>query len=285
MAKYVKSLIEYLQAVKEISCNEESDMLVFRGHPNKGYLLQPSVFRSSKNFTVDKERTLYRKILIDYPEKFQNRDHISHLALMQHYGGDTRLLDFSRNPLVSLYFATEQNPNDDGQVIVCKVSKDSVLHHTSDKALMLACLPTFSDKDQKAIRTFCEQHPGKIHPQLVGQSDVMTRFLHEIRRECPAFECAIIGKHLLTNYFVAAYKDSQRIKVQNGLFLLFGLKDTLADRDPSLNITRINIAKQSKPQILKDLKQIDISFSTMYPSLERHARALLGKRAEWVDVL
>lgn len=57
----------------------------------------------------------------------------------------------------------------------------------------------------------------------------MIRFLHEVRGEYPAFECAIVGEHLLNSYFVRKNKDNQRMKIQDGYFIICGLDNWLID--------------------------------------------------------
>ena len=182
---------------------------------------------------------------------------------------------------MSLYFASEAGKNDDGQVIVCKVKKDQILHHTSDKALMLSCLPCFKDEEQRKIRMFCEKHNNRMNHNILDET--MERFLHEIRRECPAFECAIIGDDLLKNYFVQTYKDSERLRIQSGLFVLFGLGSREMDNDPRV-VKRINIAHERKNEILKELRLINISNSTVYPDFERRAMEIAHRRVDWIDI-
>ena len=181
------------------------------------------------------------------------------------------------NPLVALYFASETGTEQDGQVIVCKVKKEDILFFNSDKAMMLACLPVFSDQKQNEIKRFCKENQGEINEEKAKTCRDFHRFLHEIRGEYPAFECEIIGKDLLKNYFVRAYKDNERIKIQNGLFMIFGLNDKEADYDERI-CYRINIRANAKQQILKELKLMGISTSTIYPGLERRAMELARKK-------
>ena len=277
----VASFIDYWRIIQKINCKED-EILLFRGHAQNDYRMEPSAFREKKNGIVDCERNNLREIMIDYPESF-GRDHMGNLAVLQHYGGKTRLLDFTTNPLISLYIAAEANDKKDGQVIVGRVKKSDILHHTSDKALMLACLPVFSDGEQEEIRRFCTYHKGEINKRMIADNYVMRRFLHEIRRECPAFECEIIGKDLLNNYYVNTYKDTDRIKAQDGLFMIFGLGQKNADDDKSI-IKRIDIRAGKKKQILKELKLAGISSSRIYPDLERRAMEISRKKADWIDI-
>lgn len=145
----------------------------------------------------------------------------------------------------------------------------------SDRALMLSCLPCFKDSEQEAIRQFCLSHRGRIY------DNPMHKFLHEIRGEYPGFACEMIGEDLLKGYFVAPFKDNERMKLQNGLFYIFGLdKEEL---DNKLDLVRIVICKDSKKAVLKDLEMMNISNSYLYSGVERSAMHIKGKRANWIN--
>ena len=278
----VYSVCEFLQSVKTMKSLKyaEDEILFFRGSSDKAYSLQPSVFRQGNKLT---ESDAYHDIMMEYPEQFVGKEHLSNLVKMQHYGLRTRLLDVTRNPLIALYFACEQNLNKDAKVSCFKKKKSEVLHHNSDRALMLACIPAFSVKEQEEIRKFCELHRGLITDNMIASNVSMKRLLHEIRSEFPAFETAIIGEDLLKNYFVATYKDNQRMKVQDGAFVICGLQNNVDD----LNNIAVDIVIDSsaKKEILRDLKLLGISSSTVYPDFERTAMAIASdRRVDWVDI-
>lgn len=282
MSNIIDSVHEFLQAIKSNSKlqYEDDEILFFRGLSDKQYDLKPSAFRPSNGET---ESEAYHDIMMEYPEQFAKKEHLSNLVKMQHYGLHTRLLDISRNPLIALYFASEQNPNVNAKVACFKVKKSEVLHHNSDKALMLACIPAFSDEDQNGIKKFCEQHRGVITDDMIGNNAVMKRFLHEIQSEFPAFATAIVGEDLLKNYFVATYKDNQRMKVQDGAFVICGLQKDVKDLDRIA--VNIEIDYSAKKDILKDLKMLGIANNTVYPDFERTSMAIASDRkVNWVNI-
>ncbi len=102
---------------------------VFRGHSDSRYTLVPSVGRGARTST---SRQKYERSLV---EIFKREAHgllpalpktdWELLSLARHHGLPTRLLDWTHNLLVALYFAVEHNPEVDGQFLALNAVTDS----------------------------------------------------------------------------------------------------------------------------------------------------------------
>lgn len=92
--------------------------LWFRGQRNATYPLAPGAFRPKQ--IGDQEKDVFYEetsasfhFMLRRPEyRSQCASDFEWLALLQHYGGFTRLLDWTENALVAMFFAVEESSND-----------------------------------------------------------------------------------------------------------------------------------------------------------------------------
>lgn len=132
----IKSLNSYIKYVKNY-CMEE--MVLFRGQPEDKPLL-PKIARSEFEWKGD-ILTVERDMIEDFKKRsrpfldFKPDTDWDLLALAQHYGMATRLLDWTKNPLSALWFAVRKpvkRRNQKGVVWVFPVKREDVVG-TKDK--------------------------------------------------------------------------------------------------------------------------------------------------------
>lgn len=103
------------------------DRAVFRGVSNSKWTLIPKVGRVLKTLRPEVRREwetrMFRTFVrrgVPYVNHWNPSSEWDWLALAQHHGVPTRLLDWSHNPLVALYFAVEPDGLEDAAVYVCR---------------------------------------------------------------------------------------------------------------------------------------------------------------------
>lgn len=134
----IDSWDEYKEKVK----NYQS--WTFRGQSDSEWEIQSSLARVFKTFKVNKivqnfqeERSvrIFKGKVHDFLKHIPaDNDTLQWLAIMQHFGAPTRLIDFSWSPYVAAFFALENTTKDSAVWAICssKISEKNKIKNCSD---------------------------------------------------------------------------------------------------------------------------------------------------------
>ena len=155
----ITDIEHYLQIIEPIRL-ENNEYLLFRGQSNDDPLL-PGIARKKPNFnTSGKER-----IMLDHLKRVgflklnnQNLDIWDLLILAQHHGMQARLLDWSSNPLVALWFAVQN---------VYRYKQDSYVYILSADSNM--AIDKYENKDPFSLNQTFILKPTLNNERIIGQ--------------------------------------------------------------------------------------------------------------------
>lgn len=211
---------KYKQKEKEDNC-----LYVFRGETNCYNTIQASLFNVKDG--LKKEDRFYQKALSSMPEQFRHlQTTFDRLSQMRHYEFPVRLLDVSENILTALFMALDSwqgNPtnalrckysNIDPQntifpcprIDVIRIPKDRIKEAESDLVTNICCL-------------------AKVKEEF--SFDML---FHEIKQENLDFHEDVFWNNfqeLFTNWCVYPRFTNPRIAMQQGMYVLFGLSESI----------------------------------------------------------
>jgi hypothetical protein len=134
-AKTVADMLSILKKLQfQFGCSPKGSGFLFRGNQDVSYSLLPGIYRcfsekqharlidgsiEGKVYQANENEILahFRKEAGGILNFVAQSDDFTWLQYAQHYGVSTRLLDFSANPLVALYFCCHGEKPCDGAVL------------------------------------------------------------------------------------------------------------------------------------------------------------------------
>lgn len=231
-----------------------SEHWAFRGQADAQWVLNNAIERTEFIH-------FYKGIEIDFVAEFQRgaRNYLSKdetpghliewLALMQHHGAPTRLLDLTRSPFIAAYFAFEFCwIQQDQNVAVWAVN----IEHLKNKAV-----PILSEEFGDALK----QSRNLINEEL--------------------FEKIFRRNNRRLVFPVEPFRMNRRYSLQQSVFISTGISDVplmeqmefLGD-DIGRAVVKIEIPSIYKKDALRELLQMNLHRASLFPDLDGYAASL-----------
>lgn len=222
----------------------------FRGQHSATWPLVSTLTRRLLEFSPDPKlwplrearamRIFRRKAHIHLQDRAALDDELRCLALMQHHGGATRLLDFTKSPFVAAFFALES-------------ARADVSVFALNTPALWSLTPSF---DPTLTR-------HRIDPRIPGN-----------------FERYFAHNKLPVLWFGEPSQMDHRLAAQSGLFVVPGVLDQSLDQilqgygGPQELLHQFVLSPQMRAEAMHALYRMNVTYATLFPDLDGLARSL-----------
>ena len=282
----INNIQDYINAIEKLKNKYTYEMgginnyvvepqFLFRGHGNhKKYKLEPNILRTKKTQygSTTQFSQLEYNILSDfisearaYEKNIMDNDIKAWLEMAQHYKVPTRLLDFTENPLVALYFACRSKSEEVASVwIIDEKRYENNFWDTPYIKLALDSQTIVSNIIEREILLL-----GK--PEKNNVQDYPYPWIYKPK-----------------------YQD-ERMKLQSSMFMIWGSKECaltemisehnymnmddneVITSDSPAFLYALEIDSEGKSEILKQLDMLGINEKFIYPGLEGIGKTIAKK--------
>lgn len=262
---------------------------IFRGDRTEedSRALQTKLEKSFNDYNVDMEkreeyekrliRLFQRKAALYLDHEPDKDDMLEWLAVMQHYGATTRLMDWTYSFYIAVYFALAEN--EEGGVVWAFDASSA-----NDPMKIESKIPKVS-RFNKLVMKF-EQRDDVLG--IRGKGDKLKDL---------AIICYLMENPFPLVYAVNPFRLNERLTVQQGLFLLPGdirksfkenLRNHFENKIGKLkeNLHRIEIKPEPRDRnnILRKLRDMNITNEALFPGLGGFAKSV-GEYLAYPEIL
>jgi hypothetical protein len=240
---------EYKNFVDELSEN-----WVFRGQGDAIWALENAIERTD---FIHFRNNIEAEFLAEFQRGARNyltKDHIPEhtiewLALMQHHGAPTRLLDFTRSPFIAAYFAFEYcNPLPDYNIAIWAININYLR--------------------QRSVEVLSQQFSDELKRS--------NNLIDEI-----VFEKIFYSNKLNMVFPVEPFRMNRRYSLQQSIFVSTGTSETpfmsqlsfLADAMGQA-VIKIELPATLKKEVLRNLQRMNLNRASLFPDLDGYAASL-----------
>jgi hypothetical protein len=222
----------------------------FRGQHSADWPLVPSLTRRLQQFAPDSRlwplrearamRVFRRKAHIHVRDRAALEDDLRCLALMQHHGAATRLLDFTKSPFVAAFFALES------------AEEDVAVFALNTPALW--------------------NQPPQFDPSL-GRAQIDPR-------EPGNFDRYFASNRLPVLWYGEPSEMDSRLVAQSGLFVVPGVLDQPLDRilenygGSEGLLIKFVLPLSMRDEAMRALYRMNVTYATLFPDIDGLARSV-----------
>jgi hypothetical protein len=225
---------------------DPNNLFWFRGHSRTEYSLAPSALRyadvNKRDRALGLVAEMRRFLEMKLARPPARDDHLAWMQVAQHYGLPTRLLDWTQNAAVALFFSCSSNQDQDGLVVILNPIE---LNQTVDP------------RSPRIFNAQLDAHIIDAYFKLDGR----------IRAN---------GKRTIA---INPTWNTERIAMQQGAFTLHGSRKFELARIQASSLLYVPILSEHKESLLNELQRVGIGEMFIFPEPE-HVCAHLRRVAK-----